>query len=47
MSADIFKVILIEQSKARWRRDWKAVQFWEQVEFALKDALAEFYGGAL
>lgn len=45
MSHDIFKVILMQQSKARFRRDQKAIQFWEQVEFALKDALAEFYGG--
>lgn len=47
MNDDIFKVIFAQQSAARWRRDWKAVQFWEQVEFALKDALAEFYGGVL
>ena len=45
MNDDVFKAIIAQQSAARWRRDWKSVQFWEQVEFALKDALFEFCGG--
>lgn len=42
--SDVLKAIYVQQSKARRRRDWKAVQHWERVEFAIKDALFEFYG---
>lgn len=36
----LIRLVMEEQSQARWRRNLEAIKAWEAVEFAVKDAFA-------
>lgn len=41
----LIRLVMEEQSKARWERNLEAIKAWEAVELAVKDAFAASNNG--